>query len=211
MLPGVLSSPATKKQNGFQAGGDTWRRLGRRGGCFAPNLLQHVWAIHLFCLCPGHPLGTATVGALHSTCVCVCPASTSVCVCGCNFKNLWHPVTFKCTQLLCKKTNQSCVCVLVHVRAFMKLHHVDICRTVHPQGGPVISTPVRCTAPHLLPVCTCGRSGVVLSPLFPARELVPIRRGHTPKPKLFQLVRSNYCYCVRFANMHRRVQELELC
>lgn len=49
-----------------------------------PNLLQHVWAIRLFCLCLGHYLGTATVRGSHSICV-SCSLHSCVCVCVCVF------------------------------------------------------------------------------------------------------------------------------
>lgn len=43
-----------------------------REAVLVKDTIQHVWAIRLFSLCLGHPLGIATVRSLHSTCA-SCP------------------------------------------------------------------------------------------------------------------------------------------
>lgn len=63
-----------------------------RKAVLVKDTIQHVWAIRLFSLCLGHPLGTATVRSLHSTCascplwpvflfdgVCLCPSKLKTC------------------------------------------------------------------------------------------------------------------------------------
>lgn len=111
-----------------------------REAVLVKDTIQHVWAIRLFSLCLGHPLGTATVRSLHSTCascplwpvflfdgVCLCPSKLKTC-------GTWSSLNaHSCCVRNVKGEEKKSLCICMQMWTY-----TDICRIEAPEGDEVV-------------------------------------------------------------------------